>query len=161
MVHILCVFLVWRSLDLSQFVNHRHNPSQVLVKERSSSDEGDVEDSDSEDVDEEEEQRQARRLREASKTRKRVQREQERKRYQERIKRETLDPEDCTYDLCGLIRHMGVASGGHYVAYALNHISNKWLLFHNSPFCFLFHSFVALKIIFFVFFLLIFQVLLR
>lgn len=32
------------------------------------------------------------------------------------------------YNLCGLVRHMGGVSGGHYVAVAKSHTSGKWVI---------------------------------
>jgi len=40
--------------------------------------------------------------------------------------------EDAIYDLYAVSNHMGGIHGGHYHAYARNHISNRWYLFDDS-----------------------------
>ena len=40
--------------------------------------------------------------------------------------------QDCTFDLFGVVEHIGSVSGGHYVAYAKHHVNNSWLKFDDS-----------------------------
>jgi ubiquitin carboxyl-terminal hydrolase 4/11/15 len=40
--------------------------------------------------------------------------------------------EDNVYDLFAVANHFGGLGGGHYTAYALNHIDQKWYNFDDS-----------------------------
>lgn len=44
----------------------------------------------------------------------------------------TPSPPAYMYDLCGVVRHMGGVSGGHYVAFARQHVTNKWYKFDDK-----------------------------
>ncbi len=46
-------------------------------------------------------------------------------------------PRNYSYDLYGVVYHMGSLSGGHYIAYTKNPINDKWYRFNDSEVCYI------------------------
>ena len=57
--------------------------------------------------------------------------EDKRERFTKQAELNPLNADETLYDLYAVIRHLGSVAGGHYIAYAKNHLTGKWYEFDD------------------------------